>query len=565
MWLCHRPNVHHWVRRRVDSIAVLDEATVSHEIVYFLDLSRFDRSQWPAGDTAGCVQIPIERRPRRTHIVTSVMAPGLGELVRPIGQRERACVLEGLQEKWGGEEDLDWARIETVLSTPLGELKYAYRGQKRRDLKLSRAFNRQSRRELRATRRADLLRETKAILVGLTKRLLGRTGASEGPTDVGGGRIARRDVKTQYLKARSELKRQRADVRELFRKQSFERWVTGRVAFECAEPLYRQDRKKGEQFGADLARWLRNYMLLVEIPDSAFLSDHKAIITVRYEESIPSRRLRESRSFRVLWFRSFLLLTKLAGGSVSTALSLSVRAGVGTAESSHFSIVAPPGFRSIDNRLEVKYGGYDEQVVYRDDDNLPSTGHIHLARDPHFVEEANLIFNAYTYKSGFFIESLVSSWLILAVVLPYFLTIRHAGFVLNPKTGAGPLHSEIAAGIILFLPTVVVAVITQRDRSRIASRCFAVPRLVLTLSALAAGAGAMTIALDVSVADTRTTWTIAVWVVIGAAIRLSIGAIVHIYRCSYIRLWALKRKWARDDKKDRDLLARVATEPTIGI
>jgi hypothetical protein len=459
--LADRRTSRRWIRRRVDRVVVLDERTLTREVTLYCDLSRVPPADRPFKDSQTLI-LPIDRLPRREHVVTTAQVFGTGELMRPTRDRERALVTQGLREHWSDvlqESTLDL--IEETIRTPLLQLRF------------------------------------------FARRKMRKSGAYDSVED---------------------------------------------RAFKCAEHADRHSERplsaaQRRSLLSDVVRWQKDYLLLIELP-IRLLDNDRVVVVVTMVEPIPGVRVFESGAFH---FRRFLLLFRKAiGGSLSWAVKIAARRTIGVAESSHVNVEAPEGFRAVEGRLRVKYrvpgkhgskkNGVEKGLVnYRDDDRLPGTAHVFVETTPFRVDEAWFIVSFYSYKTGFFTESLVASWVLFAVQWIFYDRVAQHGFV-SAATTAG-FDSALSAALILLLPAAVVTLISQRDSHRIASKCFAVVRFLLAMSAISSVAAASMLALQVSPAVGRWGWRVTLWVSGVVAIRLTVGAMVHIWRTSRIRGW----------------------------
>lgn len=124
------------------------------------------------------------------------------------------------------------------------------------------------------------------------------------------------------------------------------------TAYMCAEASGLTSPEERLDLIQDLIRWLRSYLLIVEIPKD-LQAQQRFVLTLAYAESVTPRRVIDSEGFHL---RSALLsVTRLLGGTLATGFQLSVRPSVGTAESSHIVVAAPQGFQAIDVRTIVAY------------------------------------------------------------------------------------------------------------------------------------------------------------------------------------------------------------------
>lgn len=326
---------------------------------------------------------------------------------------------------------------------------------------------------------------------------------------------------------------------------------------------------------ADLARWHRRYLLLVEVPRESIARGY-AIITIRFVEPIPGPRVfgarvpnrLDARDDRTVFFSAralFSLLRKLVGGSHSLAIRVPVRDATGPAESTHFITEAPHGFRAVDARLIVRYVIADTvaERTYRDDDEIPEIGHVYVDTETLTVRGADFIVSYYAYRTGLVMQGLLASWVLFAIVAFLYARMASSGVQFHwTRDGLDPNISPL----ILLFPAAIVTLITQRDAHRVASKCFALPRAFLALSVLAALAAAMLLAMRVTPSVGRIGWSVALAVAGGVALRLSLSFMVHSYRVGRFRLWLLRPFWALQDQDRRSRIdeLRRSTEPTIG-
>ncbi len=505
-----------WIRRRVEVIRLHNERTLDKRISFFIDLSKVspaDRPIWRE-DT---LILPLHRLSRKSHLVTVVEAPGIGELMRPTQLQERAFVYEGLSAMWNS------ARVGS-----------------------------------------DILKHVKPLL-------------------------------NEPIDDRALMSRHHAlDAQTRL--------------FEAVLPAH--GLLCGKHFGdflTETRRWQENYLLLVEIPVGS-LHDDCAIITMSYTEHIPVAHVLSSGTVNIRTALS--LFRKLVGGSLSRAVVLPVRAGTGTAESSHFLLEAPQGFRVVDARLRFELRRRPQPrgwfrgrlyelsriqrplltsnsiawsirnmimspvrhfmrlphrtvMVSRDDDRLPEVAHVHVARSSIPVDNAFFIVNIYAYRSGFFTESLLASWILFGISAIFYFHLRPIHFTIA-NGHSKYVNANIAGALILLLPAAIVTMVTQRDTHRIASRCFALPRLLLAISALGSVGGAAMLGLDVQGHKAEIWWSVIYWVALVVAGRITLGALVHLYRVSRLREWAYRKAWARFDREARRNLEEPSNAVRVG-
>lgn len=303
------------------------------------------------------------------------------------------------------------------------------------------------------------------------------------------------------------------------------------------------DRADTYDFYRDIRRWQAKYLLLVEVPLGSLTSD-RFVLALSYAESIPALTL-----FGDGWpsaRRLFAVTRKVVAGSMSWGMRIPAPSVV-DADTSHISIEAPSGFRAIDCALRVESVGPDGRKLatwHRDDDWLRSAAHSIVRTEERRVTSADFMVNFYAYRTGFFLESLVSSLVLFGVLEVFYLRLAKVHFVVQ---SAG-LDSNLAAAVVLLVPAAVVALVSQRDAHRVASRAFALGRFLLALAAAANLAAATVLAMAPSREIADATFMVAAWTAGVAAGRLILGSVVHVWRLSgardsYVRL---KRRFEQD-------------------
>jgi hypothetical protein len=294
-----------------------------------------------------------------------------------------------------------------------------------------------------------------------------------------------------------------------------------------------------KDYKRDLVRWQEEYLLLVELPTS-LLNSNRIVVTLRYEQTLEDDR-------RIGIKQAFVALRRVLFGSLA---SMSFRIPVGRvvdAESGHVTLAAPPGFRVVGAALRIDYRTDDPDAPiprwYRDRDRLPSEAHVVVDSQGRPIQSARFMASIYSFKIGFLTESLIASWLLVAIVQLFYNRASSSGFVPSNEH----VDSNVAAAFILLMPAAVVTLITQRDGHRIAARCFALPRLLLAASAFASVSCAAMIALEVGGRVAQDGWFSCSLVAWSVAIRISIGYLVHWYRSSYLRYWLRTPIWVWED------------------
>lgn len=279
----------------------------------------------------------------------------------------------------------------------------------------------------------------------------------------------------------------------------------------------------------DLVRWQRSFLLVAELP-SSYLKDGRAVISLAYSSPMPS--LYVVHGGRIDFKRLRQRARKIVAGTLSVPFTISVRGAIESAESAHVSVAAPPGFRVVGGRLTYKYdeNGTKKTETLWDRDNLPTTAHFTVRTEKRRVLEAQCVASFYAYKTGFFMESLLSSLALFGILLTFYTQISRVGFA-----DLSRLNSNLSAGIVLLLPALVVTLVTQRDSHRVASKCLAIPRLSLIGSVMANVAASLTIALEVRPTTARLVWSVAIWVSGLVALRFVISSWVHAWRISRTR------------------------------
>jgi len=300
----------------------------------------------------------------------------------------------------------------------------------------------------------------------------------------------------------------------------------------------------------DVERWQRRHLLIAEVPAEAF-QNGQAVLVLTYQDAVSEQPLVSSiLDFR--FRRYFGLIRKVLAGSMSSSLRIPVP-GVGDSESAHVTLTAPPGFRAVDAALRVVDAQSEVALWFRDDNRLPASAHVTFHSRGRLIRDAQFLVSFYSYKTGFFIESLISSivlWILLQIT---YDRLAHLRFDLPRfNATANPLSGVI---LVLLLPALIVVLITQRDQHRLASRCFAIPRLLLVISSLGSIAAATSLTLQVSPGTARDVWRVAVIVAAAVAIRTTLSALVHLWRLSLIRNTLVARTRAY-----RDALANAYVE-----
>lgn len=314
------------------------------------------------------------------------------------------------------------------------------------------------------------------------------------------------------------------------------------VAAEMNADAISDDNRR--RFIGDVARWQRLYLLLVEIPE-AFIDKNQLILELTYKESVPER----ATTYSLFGFdrgRFFSLLRRAIGGSMSWPLRIPVR-GIGDAESSHVCLSAPSGFRALDASLRVQSEGSLKNTWIRDDDPLPSDAHAYFGAREKQVRDAEFIVSFYAYKTGFFFESVITSVLMWLVLFSVYHKVSSAQFL--PHRYGETMNVAIAATILLLLPVIAVILIIQRDRHRLASKCFSIPRLMLGTSCIALVAASTALSLRLAADTGRVIWNVCLIVATLAAIRMLLGACVHIWRISRLRTYVIANLRAYRDNE----------------
>ena len=498
-----------WIRRRVEHIRVVNERSMENEITFFIDVSNIDKEYLPITDD-GMLILPLNRVSKRHHLVAKIEEEGSGELMRPTQRIERQLVVAGLARKWDkAKAATNWNDVLVLLAE-----------QPEEDVFLVRHLN------------SD-----------------------------------------------------RTPLERLYR-----------LLYPIA---LKHDESSWAEMISDFRRWQENYLLLVEIPRSHLL-DGRIVLKVTYADHIPRAHIVGRSGVNLAHFRA--LVRKAIAGSMSIGFIIPARAGTGTAESTHYLLDAPSGFKVIDARVHIDYevetetvgkimkrisnwamkkeekvrnvddvrdtlpswiariaatrgnlyraiiswsaGSNLRSMVRRDDDRLPESGHVYVPSSPLRVKDARFVVNLYAYRSGFFAESLLASWMLFAITVTFYFHFRALDFSLSSTN----IDSSVAGALILLLPAAVVTMVTQRDSHRVASRCFALPRLLLVTSAAASVSGALLIALQIQGHRSMEAWSALYWITLIIAIRLTLGGLVHLVRVSRTREWLLRNVRARIDR-----------------
>jgi hypothetical protein len=461
-----RPNTREWVPRRFEKLTALDERTVTREITFYIDFSRFPAEARPL--KGNCLVVPLHRLERSSHAVTIATTDRYGELGRPTMKTERSLVVQGLEDKW---------REKLIGNAHAGELLAS----------IARCVT------------PSRTRVPKILNLG-------------GLIDPGRSAIL--------------------DARDLARSSSM-------------------PEAQVREFVRDLTRWQDEYLLLIEIP-TEWLVDERIIVTLRYNQDI-------QQAARVS-LRTFVgTIRKLLGGSVSFGFNVSANR-VADAQSGHISLSAPAGFRVIGAALRVNYRRRDDgadplTVWYRDDDRLPTEAHVHVDTEGRSIQSANFMASFYAYKTGYFLETLIASWILFGIMQVFYDRMSEAS--VNFNVAKAGLDSELTAALILLLPAVVVTLITQRDSHRVASRSFALVRVLLAASAVASLAAAAMLALRASPEFGRTAWFWCWLVTLVVAARLTLGALVHWWRSGKLRMAILSWIWFWEDTQTRKQLRDI--------
>ena len=280
----------------------------------------------------------------------------------------------------------------------------------------------------------------------------------------------------------------------------------------------------------DLYRWQGQYLLLVELPTRCF-NDNRTIIRLSYLQSTEAPFALTGSLRRVQ-----NLIVKFIAGTASLWFRLTVN-GIGDSESSHFSIQAPEGFRTVGASVRVNYlpdDKSDGSVVWnRDNDQLPDEAHISVDTEGRAIESATLFVSFYPYKTGLLIQSVISSWILFFILDVFHRQVANAHYVWSHYN----LDSSVSASLILLIPAVVVTIVTQRDINRIASKCFALTKFFLALTAAATIAASALLAIKSSPSVQRLGWSVCYWTSLAVAVRLAVGASLHWWRSGSFRTW----------------------------
>ncbi len=513
-----------WIRRRIERIKVIDERTIERESTLILDLGQIPVEALPYRTKSHTLVLPVDRLERSTHMVTNIRVVGGNGTTVPTHNQERDVIVEGLKTKW----------MEVVPQSTLGMMEGLLRRQPDGLPLLARIF---------AVVYAMTHTEQHQLADG--DQPVEQEALADGDETAGGDEPAERQ---SFLQTWRQLSRSDGDRIEECIDDAQRNPLNGRKLSKT---------QVGQLLG-DLRRWQKSYLLLLELPAEC-LRDHRVTVTFRKSETIPGLTIFGRRPIR----SAIALFRKLVGGTLSSALQFSVRRAVGTAESTHILVTAPDGFRAVDGRLRVVYrpsADLEPVIVnYRDNHRLPSVAHVHVDTEGVPVESASFIVSFYAYKTGFFVESLIASWVLWGIVQVFYDRVSHVGF----DYGKAGLSAPLSAAIILLLPAAVVTLITQRDSHRVASKCFAIPRFLLASDAIATTGAASMLALGASHNVSRWGWFAALLTTQVVAARLTLGALVHEYRVSRGRSWIYRNYWALFDLQARRDLneERFASKP----
>jgi hypothetical protein len=507
-----------WVRRRIERIRVVDEQTVDRESTLIIDLSEIPVSELPYDPISQTLVLPVDRLERGEHMVTDVEAIGCDSCTVPTRSYERDLVVEDFHSRW-----------ETTLPAPT--LKMMARTLREKPDRL------------------PLLARVIVVLVGMIKSFRAKR--------------SRRVPLVSRLRTAGGWRALSESWQKLSKSP---RTKAQDCADNAVENLPEGVELSDIQIGTllvELEDWQRNALLLVELGRESLRDHRRLMIVLQSSETIPTLTVFGQHPFRA----AFARLRKLMGGSLSSALQFSALRAVGTARSTHIMVEVPEGFRAVDGRLRVEYEPSDDkivEVVYRDFHRLPSVSHIHMeAEESTLVRDATFIVSFYAYRTGFFYESLIASWILWGIIQVFYDRVASVNFA-YPKAH---FDDPLAAALILLVPAALVTLITQRDSHRTASGCYALPRFLLAVDAIATTAAASTLALGrVELHISTKVWQAALLTTQIVAARLTLGALVHEFRVSRGRSWLFRPYWAIYDMqqmrelKEEVLAVKAATK-----
>jgi hypothetical protein len=294
---------------------------------------------------------------------------------------------------------------------------------------------------------------------------------------------------------------------------------------------------------ADWDEWSNQYSLVVLMPVED--CEKPQVVRIRYLAAVPVRSAKFG--LRAI-FRS---LRQAIGGSLSWGTQIHMP-GVAYAHSFHVNSYAPDGFRVVDASLRFS-GRTDKKVLWRfDDDRLPMAGHVFTRGYPEGYSKADFFTSLYLNKTGFYFETLLSSLLVASILVAFTFRLIDTDFIIT-----GMFGSDFASALLLFVPVVGVAAITQRDVTRIASRTLAFPRFLQFVMLAAVLACAAPFSLGLSPKLTRSIWwpaAVTAWVVTG---RVVIASLVHA-----CRLLPIRERMVRSRRWLEQVRSQVLADPT---
>jgi hypothetical protein len=241
-------------------------------------------------------------------------------------------------------------------------------------------------------------------------------------------------------------------------------------------------------FLGDVEGWYSEYLVIVEVPRQ-HLRAEGGLIEIGFVEGAPRRRfpaLRRNRAsdetrrawlYRLCGSPARQLLGWVVAGSYSIPVRIRMRSNMGTARSSHVSFEAPPGFRAIDPKVMIDFGVDPRvRVEYPSDELTPERVHVHVDDQGLRVHNAEFRVSLLANKSGFPVQAMIASWLLGTLSWLGLASARY----LQANGKAVPTTETF----LLIIVPVVTTIVTQRDGERTRSRCFNLPRGLLTMSAL---------------------------------------------------------------------------------
>jgi hypothetical protein len=224
------------------------------------------------------------------------------------------------------------------------------------------------------------------------------------------------------------------------------------------------------------------------------------------------------------------------------ALSWSFVCSIGSAYRAaitYIDVEAPPGFNLVEPALYFEHRSDPNRGTWMRAESGGERAEFVFRPDQDAIEEpVHLVVSAYAGRAGLLAQSASASILVLMVLTAF--TIR----LVTVRFDVHRFNSEFAAGVLLFVPAVLIQAAAYREGSRLESGVASYFRLALMLEIIAVLGAALPFAFELTPHSAETTWFVAATIGLAGCVRVLLGSTLHTWQTSVIsaRLRALRRR-----------------------